>query len=421
MTRTLRVAIDCRITDPNQGIGTAVLALAKALSDSRVDSQEYTFIVREDMKSWLAPCIYGPSRLEGIPESTTSSLKGTLRRVPPLRSLWRKFCDMTDRVPASDGFVESQKFDVVHFPTQDAYLTELPSIYQPHDLQHLHYPEFFSKAEFALRERHYRAFCDQATFVCVHAEWTKQDIINCYGLTPGKVAVIKWGTVFDAYETPTARSCEITAAKYNLPSQFFFYPAVTWPHKNHEIIIRALRVLKGKHNLTPNVYCTGASTPFRRTLHRMARELGVFQQMHYLGFVSPDDLQTIYGAATALVYASRFEGFGLPILEAFHAGVPVVCSNASVLPEIAQDGAVYFNPESPDELATQMKIMLENHEARRCLVNKGKRVLSQYSFQDTASAFQALYVQSAIQPTGEHRQIVTTTNTRQSWEERAAR
>lgn len=408
MNRKLRVAIDCRITDPRQGIGTAVLALAKALSDSRASSQEYTFIVREDLKSWLAPYVYGPCRLEGIPESTTSSLKAALRRVPPLRFLWRKYCGMTDRMPASDGFVESQKFDVVHFPTQDAYLTELPTIYQPHDLQHLHYPEFFSKAEFALRERHYRAFCDQATFVCVHAEWTKQDIINCYGLTPGKVAVIKWGTVFDAYETPSARSCEITAAKYNLASQFFFYPAVTWPHKNHEIIIRALGVLKGKHNLSPHVYCTGASTPFLRTLHRMARELGVFQQMHYLGFVSPDDLQAIYGAATALVYASKFEGFGLPILEAFHAGLPVVCSNASVLPEIAQDGVLYFNPDSPEELATHMKTILENYEARRGLIDKGQMVLSQYSFRDTAAAFHALYAQSALRFADENRRITTT-------------
>lgn len=397
MVRKLRVAIDCRITDSHQGIGTAVLALAKALSESSVSSQDYTFIVRETMESWLTPYVYGPCRLKGIPESRASSVKGALRRVAPLRFAWRKLLGGMASLPVSDGYVEAEGFDVVHFPTQEAYLTDLPTIYQPHDLQHLHYPEFFSKTEVELRERRYRAFCEQATAVCVHAEWTKQDIIRWYSLAPGKVRVIKWGMVFDAYQSPSAGIRQITAEKYNLPSQFFFYPAVTWPHKNHEGIIRALSILKEKHGLTPDVYCTGSTTPFRKKLDEIARESGTFQQMHYLGFVSPDELQTIYGLATALVYASKFEGFGLPILEAFHAGLPVVCSNASVLPEIAQDGVLYFDPESPEQLASRMKTLLENQEVRRGLVDKGRLVLSQYSFRDTASAFQTLYAQSALQ------------------------
>jgi len=76
MNRKLRIAVDCRIEDSQQGVGTAVLALAKALSDSNIEDQEYTFIVREDMRDWLAPYVYGPCRLVGIPVSTFLHGKG---------------------------------------------------------------------------------------------------------------------------------------------------------------------------------------------------------------------------------------------------------------------------------------------------------------------------------------------------------
>src|ERR1700677_291509 len=181
MARKLRVAIDCRIDDPRQGVGTAVLALAKALSDSNVTDQEYTFIVYENMKGWLAPYISGPCNLDGIPVSKLSGVKEALRWVAPLRFVWKKLRGLVTSIPVSDGYVESRKFDIVHFPTQAAYLTELPTIYQPWDLQHLHYPQFFSKIEVKLRERLYRVFCDRASVVCVQAEWTRQDVINGFG------------------------------------------------------------------------------------------------------------------------------------------------------------------------------------------------------------------------------------------------
>ena len=393
--RKLRVAIDCRIENAQQGIGTAVLALAKALSDSMKTNHEYTFIVREDMVEWLAPYIYGPCKLVGLPTPMFSKVKASLRWIAPLRFLWRRVRGGLDHILMSDGYVEAQRFDVVHFPTQAAYRTSLPSIYQPHDLQHLHYPEFFSKAEFALREKQYRAFCDRASYVCVHAEWTRQDVIKHYGLPSDKVVVIPWGVVFDAYTSPSVESTRAAIERYRLPKRFFFYPAVTWPHKNHEIILRALCVLKERHGRTPSAYFTGAATTFRLVIDRMAQALGVYDQIHHLGFVAPEELQTIYSAATAMVYASKFEGFGLPLLEAFQAGLPVLSSNASVLPEIAQDGALYFDPNSPEELAQLMLRMLDDEQTRQSLIRRGSNVLSQYSFAKTAADFQDLYVRTA--------------------------
>jgi glycosyltransferase involved in cell wall biosynthesis len=398
MPRRLRVAIDCRIADPRQGIGTAVLALAKALSESNVTNQEYTFIVRERMKGWLAPYVYGPCRLEGISEplfSVLKEVKASLRLVAPLRIIWRKLREGRESIPVSDGLVESYQFDVVHFPTQAAYLTKLPTIYQPHDLQHLHFPQFFSKTEFACRERLYRAFCNQACYVCVQTNWTKQDVIKQYQLQEDKVVVIPWGSVFDAYKTPSDEDVRNTIDKYKLPDRFFFYPAVTWPHKNHKAIISALHILKSSHGIAPHVVFTGSSTDHRMILDKLAQDLGVAKHVHFLGFVTPVELQAIFRTATAMIYPSLFEGFGLPILEAFQARLPVLSSNATTLPEVAQDGALYFDPDSPAKLSVLMKTIMDRPEVRHDLINNGTRILSEYSFRDTAAAFQALYEKTA--------------------------
>lgn len=391
----LRVAIDCRMNDFRQGIGTAVQALAKALSDSKIEEQEYTFIVRESLRDCLAPYIYGPCHLETISDSKLSGIKAALRWIAPLRFLWKKVRGAAVHVQNSDGYVESRGFDVVHFPTQVAYLTKIPTIYQPWDLQHLHYPQFFSKEEFARREREYRAFCDHASCVCVQAEWTKQDVIQHFGLAKEKLEVIPWGPVFDAYQDPSEEECRNAVSKYKLPQSFFFYPAVTWPHKNHEVILRALHLLANKGDFVPHVYFTGASTDYRSTLDELSRQLRVSEKVHYLGFVTPAELQAIFKVATAMIFASKFEGFGLPILEAFHARLPVLSSTASTLPEIARDGALYFDPDSPAELSGLMKDILDSPRLRQNLVEKGSLTLLGYSMDKTAVSLQGLYARTA--------------------------
>ena len=397
----LRIALDCRNLVVQQGIGTSTLALANALSSSDSADQEYTFVVPEELQEWLRPYISGPCRLVCFPPSGLSRLKKSLRAIAPLHSAWIWMRSGMLPISVSSGYIESQGFDLVHFPTPTACLTHLPSIYQPWDLQHLHYPQFFSKTEFALRERLYRAFCAEATFVCVQTEWSRQDIIEKYGMSPDKVVVIPWGSAFDAYASPSRQTIQDTVGKYRLPRQFFFYPAVTWPHKNHENIIRALQFLKKEQGRTPDVYFTGASTKFRAKLDEIGRELGVSEQLHYLGFVTPEELQSVFASATAMIFPSKFEGFGLPILEAFHARLPVLSSNATVLPEVAQAGAAYFDPDSPTELAALMVRALDDPDFREFLIQKGSEVLARFSMRDTAAKFQALYARTVGRPSPE--------------------
>jgi glycosyltransferase involved in cell wall biosynthesis len=393
--RKLRIAVECRIDDPYSGVGSAVLSLAHALSESSVEDQEYTFIVHAAMRNWLEPHIFGPCRLAAISKPAPSRLKRTVRGLTPIRNLWHRLRIKFSDVPTSDGFIESNGFDLVHFVSPTAYSTACPAILQPWDLQHLHYPEFFSKVDFALREKWYRAFCKQAKFVCVQAEWTKEDFIANYDIPVEKVVVVPWGSVFDAYKNPSEEEIRDVVERYALPSQFFFYPAVTWAHKNHEVVLRALHILKREHGIAPHVFFTGSSTDHRSKLDRLAQDLGVSEQIHFLGFVTSTQLQVIFKTATAMLFPSKFEGFGLPILEAFHAQLPVISSNATTLPEVARDGALYFSPDSSEELSGLMKAILDSPELRRDLIDKGTLVLSRYSMDQTAAGFQSLYRKTA--------------------------
>src|ERR1035441_1171072 len=103
--RRLRIAVDCRIESSQEGTGTALLALAKAFSESKAADQEYTFIVNEGLQGWLAPYIYGPCRLVGIPSAKLSTAKAALRWIAPLRFIWHKLRGGLARVPVSDGYV----------------------------------------------------------------------------------------------------------------------------------------------------------------------------------------------------------------------------------------------------------------------------------------------------------------------------
>ena len=278
---------------------------------------------------------------------------------------------------------------------QVAFLTSVPSIYQPWDLQHLHLPGFFSKIEVRSREEQYRAFCEQAQYVCVQTEWGKRDLIKQYSIDPEKIKVIQWSCISDAFSPSTPAAFSEIVARLGLPETFFFYPAVTWKHKNHEAVIRALWVLRDRHDIRANVCFSGKATEFKGELDRLASKLGVSGQVRYLGFVSPGELHVVYALARALVFPSRFEGFGLPVLEVFRAGLPVLSSSATVLPEVAQDGALYFDPDSPEQIAAHMKAVLVDASLRCSLIDSGRRVMARYSSGRTAAAFQDLYEQIA--------------------------
>jgi hypothetical protein len=197
--KPLKVGIEARLQDGvSGGVQQIVLGMAQGLS--RLEGpEEYHFHLYPDSSEWLQPYLKGPCRrLEGAPLGLAKKAAGLKRalkpllRAAPLDWAWGRW---SKRLRHSDGSFERAGVEAVHFPYQAAFYTALPSVYQPHDLQHLHYPRYFSASERDWRERSYRAWCAQAELVVMMTQWGKQDLVERYGLQPQKVAVIEGGSV----------------------------------------------------------------------------------------------------------------------------------------------------------------------------------------------------------------------------------
>jgi glycosyltransferase involved in cell wall biosynthesis len=385
----LRVCIDARLgSGVFGGVEQVVIGVASALSALGDGDEEYHFLTHPEHEEWLLPYLGGPCRVLhpriGYPRRRARAIRRTaierIPRVGPPRA-----------VRSSDGTIEAAGVDAVHFPFQDAFTTEVPSLYQPHDLQHLHLPELFSRWQYERRETIYRTHCERAEAVVAMTSWGRRDFIESYGLPGEKVWVVPGASVLSAYPAPSPSDIGEIRAALSLPESFLFYPAQPWPHKNHERLLAALAEIRGRTGTTIPLVCSGAPRAAFSGVRDRARELGLEASTVFPGFVSPKELRAIYELATALVFPSRFEGWGLPVCEAFSAGLPVASSSATGLPDLVGDAGLVFDPTDTERIADSVQRLWESEELRRDLAKRGRERGARFSFDHTARLFRAHY------------------------------
>ena len=394
---SVRVAIDARIPQGEWGgVQQVVEGLASGLSRLEGD-EEYVFLVSADAGEWLRSNVGGGCRLVEVPSSMGKS--GRRRAFDKVSSISPRLGSIASQlgpalgrasipIPKSDGFVESLGVDLVHFVTPQGFITSLSSIYQPHDLLHVHLPETLSPLRRAYRERAYREFSRRAEFVATMTEWGRTDLCQQLGLHPARVAVIPWAPV----ATVEARTADGDPSRTMIgaPDRFLIYPAQTWQHKNHERLLEAIALLSSE-GMRIDLVCTGRLNDHFRVIRRRLRELRLESQVRFLGYVSAEDLAGLYQRATALVFPSLFEGWGLPVVEAFAFGLPVASSRATVLPEVAGGAALLFDPLDTRAIADSIASIWTDEPLRRSLRDRGLVRASKLSWDRTARTFRALY------------------------------
>jgi glycosyltransferase involved in cell wall biosynthesis len=399
---TLRVAIDARISSGTSGgVESVVIGLAHGLSQLTDGLEEYFFLAYEGHDAWIRRHVSGRCRVMTVPDPGRSlrlAREFVRRRTPRLaagvRATRRAWQELTKReafgVPVSDGSLEAAGIDVVHFPIQAGFLTDLPSIYHPHDLQHLHLPQFFTTDEYRYRELIYRALCSDSTMVAVASNWVRSDVIGSYQLPEDKVVVIPLAPPLDAYTDPSADAVARTRSRYRLPPEFVLYPAATWPHKNHLRLLEALATLRERDLKVPLV-CTGMQTSHFNTILEHAERLHLIHDVVFLGFVPPQELASLYASARAVVIPTEFEAASFPVWEAFRAGVPVACSNVTSLPEQTGDAAVLFEPHDVAGIARSIEQLWTDGGLRRTLKKRGRAQVARFNWLRTARTFRAHY------------------------------
>jgi glycosyltransferase involved in cell wall biosynthesis len=400
----LRICLDARLSATTSGgVGQVIIGLASALSKLADGDEEYFFLTFQDGDAWLRPYVHGPCRiLAGPPERLSRTKCWLSAYAPRLRAIHHKIKCLAGekfiKLQKSDGTIERTKVDVMHFTKQGAFLTDVPSIYQPHDLQHLHLPQFHTPWQRMEREFTYRTFCKQARMVVAMSSWGKRDLIRQYALPADKVYVIPWAPVTTAYAVAVDSDLVDIRKKFNLPEAFAFYPALTWPHKNHLNLLSALAILRDKHDLAVPLVCSGETRHFFSQIKKHIQALGLTNQVQFLGFVSSLELKCLYRLSRCLIFPSKFEGFGMPVTEAFEAGVPAACSNVTCLPELAGHAALLFDPDRPDEIAEAVRQLWTDATLRATLAERGRKNVSRFTWEHTARTFRAHYRRLASRP-----------------------
>jgi glycosyltransferase involved in cell wall biosynthesis len=400
----LRVGVDARLGAGRfGGVEQALIGIAAGLSKIDDGDEEYLFLANRGQAAWLLPYLRGPSRLLQsrrlrVNWLARAALRGLAERAPVIGQRYV--------VRTSDGTVERAGVDVMHFPIQDAFVVDRPSIYQPHDLLHLHFPEFFSRWERERRERVYRTHCERAEMVVAMTSWGKRDLMEHYGLPDEKVRVVPWGSVLWEYPEPSPRDLNRLRARLSLPDRFLLYPAQTWPHKNHEGLLEALALIKGREQLAIPVVCPGRKTRHFGRISERVRELGLEATARFPGFISPAELRGLYALGTALVFPSRFEGWGLPVCEAFSASLPVASSSATSLPDLIGEAGLLFDPDDPEQIAECMLRLWRDPVLRQTLSERGRERGVLFSFDRTARLFRAHYRRLGHRPATEEDRIL---------------
>ncbi|MDX1384297.1 MAG: glycosyltransferase [Thermoanaerobaculia bacterium] len=272
----------------------------------------------------------------------------------------------------------------------------LPAVVTIPDLQHEAHPEFFTDELLRWRREHYARSVAAAERIVTFSEFSRRQIVARLGADPAQVHV----TPLAAGPQFVAGAGDAGAAtvreRYRLPERYLFYPANNWPHKNHRGLFTALALFR-EHDLeVPSLVLTGAEVEGAPPLDAAVAACGLEGDVVRLGHVPGEDLPALYDGATALVYPSLFEGFGMPLIEAMQCGCPVVCSRATSLPEVGGEAAVYFDPRRPEDIFARLREVLAcGEQERRGRVESGRRQAARCSWTATAAATLELLLRSA--------------------------
>ncbi|MGB5972440.1 MAG: glycosyltransferase family 1 protein, partial [Nodosilinea sp.] len=299
---------------------------------------------------------------------------------------------------------KASKIDLLYIPYQipPSYDFSFPYIVTMHDVQELHYPEFFTPQERAWRAMSWWKSLENASAVIVSFSHVKNDLIKYFNISDGKVKVCP--LPYKEIELHTPDDCQEIAyrKKYESFEQFILYPAQFWKHKNHISIVKALEIIYERQGKQVHVAFTGeksAKTAFP-DLQDYVSKSQVSNYVHFIGNVPEAELLWLYKHCSLVTISTLYEAGSFPLLEAMACGTPVVCSAVTSLPETIGDQRFLFNPQDVEELANLILSMLSDDQLRIDNIENSYSMIKKLRNTPSASCFvdvfEKVYKQSNI-------------------------
>ena len=261
----------------------------------------------------------------------------------------------------------------------------IKSVVTIHDLIFLRYPELYKPFDRWIYNQKFKFAAIHADKIIAISQQTKNDIIQYYKIPAEKIEVIYQGC-HPAFKTiKTEEQKQFIKKKFDLPDKFLLNVGSLERRKN------AFQIVKAIETLDIPLVLVGKETAYSEEIRKFLKEKNMEGRVFFLKGLSMEELAIVYAMASIFIYPSKFEGFGIPIIEALYSGIPVVTTNSGVFPEAAGPFSYYINPEHPEEIKKAIIAILNSESMRMEMINKGHEYVQHFNDDKIAERLIKLY------------------------------
>jgi glycosyltransferase involved in cell wall biosynthesis len=283
--------------------------------------------------------------------------------------------------------------DLLHFPTQlpVSFDVPVPYLVTMHDVQELHFPEYFTPDQRASRAVNYGAALAGARQVITSFDHIKSDLIKYFQVPAEKIRVCPLSLENLALQPPSVEEACAHCERYAAWKPYLLYPAQTWPHKNHLRLLESLSLARRGGLADLRLICTGMKNDYYPTIEARARELGLADAVLFTGILPEHELSWLYQHTALVTVPTEYEAGSYPLYEAMSEGVPVICSDVTSLPETIGDARFLFSPYDVEALARLIERMLTDDELRAANLENSAAQVARLRGQDPSEQFYEAY------------------------------
>lgn len=265
--------------------------------------------------------------------------------------------------------------------------TGIPSIVTIHDLIFIRYPQYYGFIDRFIYRLKIKYACKHASKIIAISERTKQDIIEFYKVAADKIEVI-YQSCDDGFKSAATDKLKAQVKEnYNLPEKYILNVGTIESRKNLLTLIKALKTINSDYKLV----VIGKKTDYFKRIEKETDLLKLNDRVLFLQDVSFTELPGIYQLASAFIYPSLYEGFGIPIIEALYSNVPVVAATGSCLEEAGGNGSLYVSPEDHTALANAVNKILGSPELQTEMKEKGRIYVRKFNNELISGQLMQLY------------------------------
>jgi len=362
----LKIAVNTRLLIQNklEGIGWFTFEAMKRIVQTHPEHSFYFLFDR----SYDEAFIFG--------DNVRAVVIGPQARHPVLHYIWFEHA-----IPRA-----LKKIQPDIFVSPDAYLslkTNVKTLLVIHDLNFEHYPENMP----VLVRKYYKyfspRFAKKATRIATVSNFSKQDIVKQYGVKADKIDVVYNGAN-NHFRPLNSIEKEETKRQFAEGNDYFVFIGALNPRKNLVNLFRAFDIYKEASKTKTKLLVVGEKMWWTGEIKSTFENMRYKDDVIFTGRLEMEVLYQVIGSALAMTYVSYFEGFGIPIVEAFFAEIPVITSNLTSMPEIAGDAALLVDPFKPKSIADAMKKITFDEELRNTLIERGRKRRPLFSWEKTA-------------------------------------